>query len=281
VYSAPSYEALGNTEPVGARSHLMGRHHIIMTEWFPWDHEEPLARRVNDDTTGQREHRWEIHKAPLITGFTPIEPGAETLEREWGMEWRNHQDDEEMTPITITGPDRPGVHSYRIQFHADEYEPILEGTFINAEWNLRVFPWTIDPRDDLKGWLRESESEKAMSATTNALNFKFAGAGPSQMGIAAPITDAAFAPDHFGTIATTTIPLDAGTWRITTTSDDGIRVHANDDLVIDNWTWHGPTKDAAEFALEKPTDVTFLIEHFEIDGYAWLEFNIEKADEEP
>ncbi|MHC4768441.1 MAG: right-handed parallel beta-helix repeat-containing protein, partial [Planctomycetota bacterium] len=39
-------ETLGDTTPVGARAHLRGREHIIMTEWGPYDWQEPLLTVV-------------------------------------------------------------------------------------------------------------------------------------------------------------------------------------------------------------------------------------------
>ncbi|HVS18389.1 MAG TPA: right-handed parallel beta-helix repeat-containing protein, partial [Planctomycetota bacterium] len=37
---------LGDKRPVGARAHLAGREHILMTEWGPYDWERPLLTRV-------------------------------------------------------------------------------------------------------------------------------------------------------------------------------------------------------------------------------------------
>ena len=103
-----------------------------------------------------------------------------------------------------------------------------------------------------------------------------------------------FPADHFGTIAQTTIPMPVGDWRIRTVSDDGVRVWVNDELVIDNWTWHAPTEDVGLFTIEggdaasgplsattSPSDVHFRVEHFELDGYAQLTLAIEKVGEPP
>jgi predicted ATPase len=42
--------------------------------------------------------------------------------------------------------------------------------------------------------------------------------------------------------------LPAGTWRLRTVSDDGVRVRVDGKEVLKNWTWHGPTEDAADVA---------------------------------
>jgi hypothetical protein len=83
-------------------------------------------------------------------------------------------------------------------------------------------------------------------------------------------------PDHFGTIARTTLPLSKGRWKITTTSDDGVRVSVNGRPVVENWAWHGPTRDVGVFESDGGV-AEFLVEHFEIDGYSVLEFAIEPA----
>ncbi len=84
--------------------------------------------------------------------------------------------------------------------------------------------------------------------------------------------------DHFGMIATTTIPLTKGRWRITTLSDDGVRVLADGKPVIENWTWHAPTTDNGILTLDADREVAFTVEHFELDGYSVLKFDIERAD---
>jgi len=79
-------------------------------------------------------------------------------------------------------------------------------------------------------------------------------------------------------IATTRIPLTAGTWKITTTSDDGVRVFVDGEQVIERWDIHGPTPDSATFKIDRDRAVELKVEHFEKDGYATLVFDIEAAD---
>ena len=43
--------------------------------------------------------------------------------------------------------------------------------------------------------------------------------------------------------------------------------------VLENWTWHGPTKDETIIELKAGAH-DIRIEHFEIDGYAQLQFSI-------
>ena len=50
------------TRPVGARSHLAGREHIVMTEWGPYDWQSPLLQRLPGD---ERTHRYRMLGAAI------------------------------------------------------------------------------------------------------------------------------------------------------------------------------------------------------------------------
>ena len=59
----------------------------------------------------------------------------------------------------------------------------------------------------------------------------------------------------------------AGDWRFTTRSDDGIRLSVDGVSVIDNWTDHGPTTDAAVRTLTAG-DHQVLVEYYDSGGGA-------------
>jgi hypothetical protein len=75
--------------------------------------------------------------------------------------------------------------------------------------------------------------------------------------------------DHFATIATTEVDVEAGEYELRTISDDGIRVTVDGKVVIEDWTWHPPKTHTAKLTLSKGKHA-FLVEHFEIDGFAQL-----------
>ena len=79
-------------------------------------------------------------------------------------------------------------------------------------------------------------------------------------------------------IGKTELPLLAGTWELTTTSDDGVRVIVDGNPIIENWTHHGPTRDTGTFELAADKTVEITVEHFEINGYATLDFAISRAE---
>ena len=89
--------------------------------------------------------------------------------------------------------------------------------------------------------------------------------------------------DDFGTFAEGVVRIPAGRWRITTLSDDGVRIVARrlevgktePETWIENWTHHGPTVDEHMMFLQDETAFALVVEHFELDGHAWLELDFE------
>ncbi|MBL1218597.1 MAG: hypothetical protein D8M59_14025 [Planctomycetes bacterium] len=271
IFTPPPYTTLGESVPYGARPQLRGRHNILMTEWGPWDHESPFLQTIARDPT---THQFKLHKDAPIASAEPGPDSASDVQVSLG----EFDTDTKTQMLTINAPSKPGIHPYDFLITTNNGTTYsIEGTFLIVDWTVTVFPWTVDPREDLDGWYAESEGNQAITATTQTISFKYAFGSPSNVGISDEITQAEFKPDRFGTIAHTTLPLTAGTWNISTMSDDGVRVTVDGERVIDNWTWHGPTPNTGQFTLDAQRTVDITIEHFEIDGYAILEFEIEPA----
>lgn len=265
----PRYQALGKARPIGARKHLRGRHNIIMTEWGPWDHASPLIRLVED--TGDSV-TYDLHELPgkpkailcggMVRGemISPARAG-------------------EAPKYKVTAG-KSGVHPFAIHVSAGDFEKVVDGTLISATWDATFFKWTkdVDPREDLEGWRKLADGKTAVSAKADQLTFKYAWGGPSEQDLSEELSAAKLGGDYFGMIAETKLPLLAGKWEITTTSDDGVRVTVDGDPVIENWTWHPPHRDVGTLVLPEPRTVEIVVEHFEIDGYAVLELGVSRAD---
>ena len=172
---------------------------------------------------------------------------------------------------------QPGVHSYVLKVHAAG-KPLAEmqGTMVAVRWQATFFKWPkdIDPRTDLAGYRKLAAGPTAVSAQVDQLSFKYGMRGPSELDISAKIAAARFGADHFGMIARTKLPLAKGTWEFTTLSDDGVRVSVDGKPVIENWAWHGPTRDTGKLTVAADETVEIVVEHFQIDGYAVLEFGL-------
>ena len=266
---APEHQVFGKKHPVGARPELRGRQNIIMTEWGPWDHATPLVRLVK---SAGGTALFEVLKVPSadvrvetvgdhVRGLLSVVPG---------------KSDESQVSISAV---EPGVRPYVLRVQAAA-EPLAEmkGTLLAAKWQATFFKWPadIDPRKDLDGYRKLAQGPTAVPAQLGELSLRYGMRGPSEMGISDKVTAARFGQDHFGMIARARLPLARGTWEFGTLSDDGVRVSVDGKPVIENWTWHGPTRDTGKLALAADKTVEITVEHFQIDGYAVLEFSLSR-----
>ncbi len=262
--TVPAYEALGERRPLGARASLAGRQSIVVGEWGPWDHESAMVRPL--DRTGG-VHRYEVWGAPDSLDVACDSEGIST----------NIEQGED-GPAIVRISASPGVHTYSALLRGEGLERELSGTLVGSEWTVRFFPWTVDPRENVEGWREQSYGPQSRSVTMQDVRLAYRHGGPQELGISDELSNAEIGRDRFGTIATTSIPLRAGRWRVATMSDDGVRVVIDGVPAIDNWTWHAPKRDEGEFTIDSDRAVQITIEHFELDGFAVLEFEIEPAD---
>jgi hypothetical protein len=122
-----------------------------------------------------------------------------------------------------------------------------------------------DPREDRDAFARLVAGEPLDVATLPSLDLRWAGGRPTPK----------VPRDRFVTVATTFLDLPAGLYEIVTVSDDGVRVRVVDRVVLENWTWHGPTEDRGRFEHGRGR-VPIRVEHFEIDGHAVLSLRIRR-----
>jgi len=248
---------LGTTRPVGARSQLRGREHIIMTDWGPYDWESPLLHLV--ERNADRHAYRLLGRASLPEAGRITAEGAVDLAREADL-------------LTVRPSSPDSIVPYRIHVPTAGGGLVREGTLVHARWVIEVFPYRTDPREDVQAWRAEAGDDPyTMHATALDLRFGMGGLDDAMH------LSAALPSDHFGTIATTKLNFPAGKWRIGTVSDDGIRLWLDGSLVIDDWTWHGPTGHDYVFTTEEARAIEIRVEHFELDGYAILTVDVEPA----
>jgi hypothetical protein len=238
-----------------------------MDEWGPWDHESPLVRPTK---SGLGEHAFDLYglrrvnDVKLISGNVSTEVVANTNSRA-----------RDAKTLRVRAPS--GVAHYRLRVVAGGFEKELIGTIIAAEWRVRVFPWKVDPREDLAAWRKLADGPDAQSAVVSKIDFPFGMGGPRDLKLSDAITRNGPGGDHFGLIAQTSVTLPPGRWRFRTSSDDGVRVRVNDKAVIENWTWHVPTLNEGIFEQPTESEAAIVVEYFEIDGFATLRLEIEPA----
>ncbi|MEO6711234.1 MAG: PA14 domain-containing protein, partial [Planctomycetota bacterium] len=158
-------------------------------------------------------------------------------------------------------------------FRAGEAKPVQRppgGLLAGAEWDAAWFSWKdgADPRGDaqaLAAW-RDLAKTPLVSARVAAWSTPFA---------ADPKIQAQVGENHFGLIAKSAVKLEQGRYRLAVVSDDGVRVLIDGTPVLENWTWHAPTRDAVELELGAGQHA-FELEYFQIDGASALSMDLER-----
>jgi hypothetical protein len=94
------------------------------------------------------------------------------------------------------------------------------------------------------------------------VNFNWGGGSP----------DPSIPADYFSVRWTRTLNFAGGTWQFTTTTDDGVRLWVDGNLLIDQWHAQGPTAYSANVALAAGSH-TVRMEYFENTGNALAQLN--------
>ncbi len=244
-----SLEVPGRRRPVGARSELVGREKIVMGEWGPWDHESPFVQLVE---RGPGRHVYALH------GHDPeavsLEGEGVTLELSSGS-----------PPRAIVRAAGAGLFSYELAVGGERRRDVIQ----QLSWEISCFALESDPREDEAAW--RAASAQVVPEVRAELDLPFASGGPRDLGFD---PESGIGRDHFGTLARADVPLPAGRYQLRCLSDDGVRVWVDEELLIDNWTWHAPQEDVAELELSEARVVRLRVEHFELDGYSVLQLEL-------
>jgi hypothetical protein len=156
-----------------------------------------------------------------------------------------------------------------------------EGVEAAGPWTVRAFSTTADPRTDLAAF--RAAAEGAPEGQVRALNLPFGARGPSDLvlqgrpALGPAIAAARLPADGFGIVATRTLLVPPGCWRVRVTSDDGVRVRLNGAVLLEDWTWHAPREAVETFALDTTAEATLEVEYFELDGHAVLRVELERC----
>lgn len=253
----------GRRQAVGARGHLDGRDKIIVTDWGPYDWQAPYLQRV-DDRDGA--HAWRLLGNDIAIG---IDAGDDVMVA---------LDASSEPPVILVSPRTSGVAvPYRLAVRVPSRTLEGRGLVSGARWGVTVGRYSTDPREDAAQW--RSEVQRGVSFECARLSLPYGGGGPSELEfVPQAVKDAKLGRERFGTLASTELVLPAGRFRLTTQSDDGVRVRVDGQIAIDNWTHHGPTRDEHELEFSATASHRIEVEHFELDGYAVLELELEPVE---
>jgi hypothetical protein len=149
-----------------------------------------------------------------------------------------------------------------VRFGWSRFEP-------NIEWSVRWYGWDAARVADPKAAMPKpgqvlSRTELASPlATHTTRRLDFVTGGSPFAGVP---------NDHFITLADGQLTVEAGEYELSVVADDGIRIYLDDELIIDEWHWQGPTRYAKNVKLSGRHRVR--LEHYEIDGYTALKVEL-------
>lgn len=135
--------------------------------------------------------------------------------------------------------------------------------FAPIEWDIRWFAWdeSTDPRTKGEAFAKLIAGQPVKTLKADKLDFADGFTGIPR--------------DRYATVADGTLEIAPGNYVIEVTTDDGCRVWLDDKpLIEDAWKYQGPTLYSREVRLGGKHKIR--LEHFEIDGYSVLKFNIRK-----
>lgn len=240
---------------------LGGREAIIMTEWGPWDHQAPLLRKAGGSGT---RHEYEMLPLGTKVQYSFGDPGGA---KSFGLQLQV----KDGRASVIFGADGYAEYELIAQTTTDEFR--TGGWFMNTDWQVQVFKSPCDPREDFATWRAAVNGESSTTFTTKQLNLIYGMQGPANLP-ELKNQEVELGNEGFGTIATTTAKLYPGMWLFKMRSDDGVRILVDGKVLLENWTWHGPTVNEAVLEVVGSEPKEIVVEHFELDGYATLELQI-------
>ena len=236
--------------PDGARR---GREHIFIDEWGPYDFTDfrVFPSRILSGPQG---------------GFQLLGPGTtfHVIQVNGGVNVKPTTG--KLPQKLIVEAPKQGVYPFAIEIEADGRVQRVKGVLLNTEWRIQYYGWSEedDPRNDPEAWDRIISKAPLAELTSSELDYVWYSRAPSEK----------VSRDRFATVATTTVNVPAGRYWVRTVSDDGVRVFVDGKEVVADWTWHPATPNDVEVRLEAGPH-EFRVEHFEIDGYAQLQFWLE------
>ncbi|MGE0609230.1 MAG: right-handed parallel beta-helix repeat-containing protein [Pirellulales bacterium] len=239
--------------PPGA---LRGLQYIFVDEWGPYDFES--VKIMPSDSIF-----WNEAKLTILGLKPPYR--VENLKGGVKVEMENPA---EGGPVIchVTSPDRkPRKFSFDI-LNLDHNDLLTaRGLLLFADWNVKFYPWQrVGAGQPPADWKAVVAGPVLEERRLSEINFSWGGRAPGEKVPAA----------HFAAVCSAELDLPDGTFQLRSVSDDGIRVTVDGKLVIDNWTWHGPTEDRAVVPLTAGKHQV-RIDYFQIDGASQLQFWVE------
>ncbi len=263
----------GGIDPFLQPGTLRGRRYILVDQWGPYDFQSPLLwpRKQTTDAEGRRvvefevlgpKGRWTVAKQEGVASLSADSgavPGKLTATLAPGKAT--------MVDLSLNYKGGATVDYLGVASPAGTTVPFgYKAFFVPIDWDVKFYDFikgSQDPRTQKTAFDKVTTGAPVYQMKTQKLALG-GGTRPGPGGRA----------ESWATVAVGTVEVPAGDYEIRVTSDDGVRAWVDGKLVIDNWTYHGPTQDKAKLHLG-PGKHTIEVRHFQLDGYATLQVDIQ------
>ncbi|MBN8678530.1 MAG: right-handed parallel beta-helix repeat-containing protein [Chitinophagales bacterium] len=237
-----------------------GRRFILMGEWGPADFQRPVA--TLDTVAGNMysivilgpSGSWNITKMEGVKNISArrgTTPKAITVERDPAAEsvYLEFEYNGQQGIKTVFGEPIPPGSKY--VFYFDRFEK-------QFDWKLEFFRYDSLAQDKtFAGAPLHTRQQKELYG--------------AWWGSPAP----GVPEDGFATRATTEFEISPGEYTLELSSDDGVRMYLDDQLLINNWDVHEPETDELNIRLGGKHKIR--VEHFDAGGFATLDFRVRKT----
>ena len=244
------------------------REYILVDEWGPVDFRSPVL--------WPRSPRKQVEQDFELVGPAGSWRVVETS----GVAWMSAESGEVPGRLTVRRTEEDVVDiQIRLAFVGEEvtdrfghvtpagqsFEFGYTYFFVPIEWTISMFNYTeeTDPREQYDAFRALIEGEPVYTETTTDLGYQWYGEPAPGLG-----------RDHFATVSTGSINVPEGRYRLDLTSDDGVRVWLDGQLIHDDWTYHPPKLEQIDLQLDGQHDLR--IEHFEINGFSTISATLER-----
>jgi parallel beta-helix repeat protein len=265
-------------DPFKGNGKYKGRKNILITEWGPYDFRSPIIWNTNPTDTGDiikfdlvgPKGKW------VIKSFRGVQ-NISARKGEFPASIKAQKIQGERTDIfieleytgTTTTPlgeavvaNKPYKFSFKKFFQPMDWEVLFYSLMDTAKYNPFKEPGLFAPYVKMAPF----KSEKV-----NKLDYAWWGG----------IKESGVLHQQFITVASARSDIPAGTYELSVTWDDAVRVYVDDKLVIDEWNPSLYTFDESpnkKIRLNLGGNHYFRVEHIELGGFATLGLKLKPVE---
>jgi nitrous oxidase accessory protein NosD len=264
--------------PDGARR---GRHTIIVDEWGPYDWKFPKLWPVLGDGGQALPYRRRPKAEGLFDG--PVKLNVLGPDGTWTLVSARGAD---VTPArgrigdVVSVTPRGSIVDYEITLEyqggevvsprgavtreAEPYRFSYSRFFAPVDWTIRFyeFPESVHPVKQPQAFAKVLAGTPVKTVKADRLDYLSGG-----------VLEEGVGRDRFAFVAEGTVDLPPGEYVLEVISDDGARVWADGELILDAWAPHGSRLDTAPL---RGGARRLRVEYYEISGWAEIRLEIRK-----